>query len=140
MSSFTHVTGPFSGYREDIPSQENSQPSEVAEDDYHLRCVDSYGSQISTDIIGDLGEVAGYMQLGDGLRADCVWVTLSRLTGMPELEIKTVSRMLQYHRNQGTSIPELKEALKALTARKPRREEQWRSVVPCALRDQTCRV
>ena len=125
MASHANVTGPFSGYREDVPLQD-SQESEVLEDGTDLYSVTSYDSQISTNIIGNLGEIAGYMQLDEGPQFNCVWKTLSRLTGTPYHELVNVPEMLHYHSNKGTTIPFLTQTLNKLCEPEAEEKPRWK--------------
>ena len=125
MASHANVTGPFSGYREDAPLQD-SQESEVLEDGTDLYSVTSYDSQISTNIIGNLGEIAGYMQLNEGPQFNCVWKTLSRLTGTPYHELVNVPEMLHYHSNKGTTIPFLTQTLNKMCEPEAEEKPRWK--------------
>ena len=125
MASHANVTGPFSGYREDIHLQD-SQESEALEDGTDLYSVTSYDSQISTNIIGNLGEIAGYMQLNEGPQFNCVWKTLSQLTGTPYHELVNVPEMLHYNSNKGTTIPFLTQTLDKLCEPEPEEKPRWK--------------
>ncbi len=126
MSS-SHADARWSGYR-DVPASIISSPtdsqasvhgSDVSDLDLEDATSITVNSPMKDDeVIQKINEAMSYMQIADGPRFDCVYVTLSKITGLGDHSIKTFDKMLDYLRHSGTTTGMLDVTLHELTARR----------------------
>lgn len=115
----------FYGYREQPSPPLSTEQDGIIESGQDAYSVLSYNSQISTGDIESLDQIAERMRLDDGPRFDCVWVTLSRLTGRHLSDLVSVNQVLHYNQYQGTTIPYLVQTLEGFAASS---SDEWRYV------------
>ena len=111
MASNAHVPRVLPGYPEDQASHESFPEYKASEEEWEIYSDPFNDSGHTSSIVDTLAKIYGYLSFDDGPRVDCIWVTLSRLIGVPQSELMNLNSTLHCHENGCTTVPYLLKAL-----------------------------